>query len=329
MRLGYDRRRIAWFGTAAQAGQDLRGAGAPDRPGARAAAAAAARAAARPRARALGVLARADPGRGEPRSTRVPPLEKAEMMARYDDLVTDPNLRRDELLTLARVAPTRRVLRRPLPRHDHQRLLRPQGPVRLRPWRLVRDRRPVPARVGLDGAWRRASRAGGWRCFARRARCRTSARPAPRRSASASIACSDHRHPPDRGAGGGPRPLQPQFLDAQPSAAMRLAEEQETSRLRLSLTGMSTTSELRSPAMTERLTAAFGVQPFDVYATTEGCSAPSASATRHPPVRRRQRGRERRRGRQALPTGTPGTRVLVTNLPTSCSRSSGSRSPTS
>jgi hypothetical protein len=29
---------------------------------------------------------------------RVPPLEKAEMMARYDDIVTDPRLRRDELL---------------------------------------------------------------------------------------------------------------------------------------------------------------------------------------------------------------------------------------
>jgi phenylacetate-coenzyme A ligase PaaK-like adenylate-forming protein len=33
---------------------------------------------------------------------------------------------------------------------------------------------------------------------------------------------------------------------------------------------MSTSSELRTPAMTERLAAAFGVRPFNVYATTEG-----------------------------------------------------------
>jgi hypothetical protein len=64
--------------------------------------------------------------------------------------------------------------------------------------------------------------------------------------------------------------FRPQFLNAYPSAAIRLAEEQEAGRLRLSLTAMSTSSELRTPAMTERIAAAFGVAPFDLYATTEG-----------------------------------------------------------
>src|SRR5919202_1618688 len=51
---------------------------------------------------------------------------------------------------------------------------------------------------------------------------------------------------------------------------MRLAEEQLAGRLRLPLTTMSTSSEPRTPEMTERLVEAFGVRPFKLYATTEG-----------------------------------------------------------
>jgi phenylacetate-CoA ligase len=64
--------------------------------------------------------------------------------------------------------------------------------------------------------------------------------------------------------------FQPEFLNVYPSTAMRLAEEQLASRLRLSLTMMSTSSELRTPEMTARLVEAFNVRPFNLYATTEG-----------------------------------------------------------
>ena len=109
--------------------------------------------------------------------------------------------------------------------------------------------------------------------------------------------------------------FQPQFLNAYPSAAMRLAEEQEAGRLKLSLTAMSTSSELRTPAMTERIAAAFGVEPFDLYATTEGLFG--FECERHDGIHLfddasivenvDEHGRP-------VPPGTPGARVLVTNL---------------
>jgi len=64
--------------------------------------------------------------------------------------------------------------------------------------------------------------------------------------------------------------FQPDFLSAYPSMATRLAEEQLARRLRLTLGGMSTSSELRTPEMTGRIVEAFGVHPFDLYGTTEG-----------------------------------------------------------
>ena len=64
--------------------------------------------------------------------------------------------------------------------------------------------------------------------------------------------------------------FQPQFMNAYPSVAVLLAEEQLAGRLRISPERMSTSSELRTPAMTARIQEAFGVRPFDLYGTTEG-----------------------------------------------------------
>jgi phenylacetate-coenzyme A ligase PaaK-like adenylate-forming protein len=64
--------------------------------------------------------------------------------------------------------------------------------------------------------------------------------------------------------------FRPNFLNAYPSLAVLLAGEQEAGRLRIALQGMSTSSELRTPEMTERLRSAFGVAPVDLYGTTEG-----------------------------------------------------------
>lgn len=64
--------------------------------------------------------------------------------------------------------------------------------------------------------------------------------------------------------------FQPTYLNAYPSIAVLLAEEQRAGRLRISPQVMSTSSELRTPEATDRIVAAFGVRPFDLYATTEG-----------------------------------------------------------
>jgi phenylacetate-CoA ligase len=109
--------------------------------------------------------------------------------------------------------------------------------------------------------------------------------------------------------------FQPQYLNAYPSAAMRLAEEQDAGRLRIDLTAMSTSSELRTPAMTERLVEAFGVHPFDVYATTEGLFG--SECERHEGVHLFDDAGVVENVDEAgrpVPPGEPGARVLVTNL---------------
>jgi phenylacetate-CoA ligase len=64
--------------------------------------------------------------------------------------------------------------------------------------------------------------------------------------------------------------FQPDYLNAYPSIAVPLAEEQQAGRLRIAPEVLSTSSELRTPEATDRIVAAFGVRPFDLYATTEG-----------------------------------------------------------
>lgn len=62
---------------------------------------------------------------------------------------------------------------------------------------------------------------------------------------------------------------QPEALTAFPSVAALLAEEQLAGRLRISPATIATTSEVRTPDMTERIVAAWGTQPFNGYASTE------------------------------------------------------------
>ena len=64
--------------------------------------------------------------------------------------------------------------------------------------------------------------------------------------------------------------FRPDFLNLYPSTAGLLADEQLAGRLRLDLTGLSTSSEPLTPTLRERLERAFGVSPTNFYATTEG-----------------------------------------------------------
>ena len=107
------------------------------------------------------------------------------------------------------------------------------------------------------------------------------------------------RHRAGRGAGRGAQPLPaavPQRLSV--GRACGSPRSRRPGRLRLSLTAMSTSSELRTPAMTERIAAAFGVDAVRPLRDHRGPVRLRVRAPRrHPPVRRRQHRRERRRGR--------------------------------
>ncbi len=109
--------------------------------------------------------------------------------------------------------------------------------------------------------------------------------------------------------------FRPDVLAGYPSVVAALAGEQLAGRLRIAPRIVSTSSELRTPDMTERIRRAFGVDPFDLYGTSEGlwgaecehhagahlfedwCIVENVDAEGRP-----------------VPDGEPGARLLVTNL---------------
>ncbi len=109
--------------------------------------------------------------------------------------------------------------------------------------------------------------------------------------------------------------FQPQYINAYPSIAVLLAEQQIAGALRISPEIISTSSELRTPQMTARIEEAFGVQPFNLYGTTEGLWA--TDCDHHAGLHLfedmtiveniDQDGRP-------VPDGEPGARLLITNL---------------
>jgi phenylacetate-coenzyme A ligase PaaK-like adenylate-forming protein len=109
--------------------------------------------------------------------------------------------------------------------------------------------------------------------------------------------------------------FEPDYLNVYPSMGVLLAEEQLAGRLRLKLRTMSTSSELRTPEMTTRITEAFGVQPFDLYATTEGLWA--CDCEHHEGLHLMEDGviaENVDADGHPVPEGEPGARLLVTNL---------------
>jgi phenylacetate-coenzyme A ligase PaaK-like adenylate-forming protein len=62
----------------------------------------------------------------------------------------------------------------------------------------------------------------------------------------------------------------PQYLSGYPSLISLLAIEQLEGRLKIAPGAVATGGEVRSEEMTANITAAWKVQPFNQYATTEG-----------------------------------------------------------
>ena len=245
----------------------------------------------------------------------LPVLDKTKMMEHFDELVTDPRLRRDELLAWV------------------ERMERDE--LYLGEYRAM----TTSGSSGRKGLF--VYDAQGWRAIAAmffRQSAWMGVRPRlPRRFRMAMIGGAAPSHMTRQGSAtlgvgvhrflGLPLTLpieqiveklnrfQPQYLNAYPSVAMRLAEEQVAGRLNLSPRMMSTSSEMRTPEMTERLVEAFGVHPFDLYATTEGLWG--VECERHEGIHLfedvalfenvDEEGRP-------VPAGEPGARLLVTSF---------------
>jgi phenylacetate-CoA ligase len=251
---------------------------------------------------------------GPVRLEQLPTITKAEMMDRFDDLVCDPALRRDALLTWVETLDEDRF------HPTGTRVMTTSGSSG-RKGLFVYDRDGWRA---ICSQWLRHSAMVGTQPRVPRLRFAMLSGAAPThmsRQGSATLSIGVHRMqglpvtlPLERlvAALNG---FAPQALYAYPSVAMLLAEEQLAGRLRLELDVLITGSELRTAAMTERLADAFGVAPFDLYATTEGLWASECEhrdglhvfedATLFENVDAEGK---------PVPPGTRGARVLVTNL---------------
>ena len=64
--------------------------------------------------------------------------------------------------------------------------------------------------------------------------------------------------------------FRPDFVNVYPSLAALLCEERQAGRLRVRLERISTSSEPLTPELRQRIEHAFGVQPFNLYGSTEG-----------------------------------------------------------
>lgn len=254
-------------------------------------------------------------GPGPVKLSSLPVMDKATMMEHYDELVTDRRLRRDELL--ARVE----GLKRDELYLGRYRVMTTSGSSG-RKGLFVYDR--PEWRAIMAQFFRYGTMAGVRPRLPRRLRVAAVAGASPThmgQQVSRSASVGIHRVltlpvtlPIERLVETLNR-FQPEFMNTYPSMAMGLAEEQLAGRLRLSLARMSTSSEMRTPGMTERLVEAFGVRPFDFYATTEGLWG--CECERHDGIHLFEDmtlvENVDVEGRPA-PPGEPGARLLVTSL---------------
>jgi phenylacetate-coenzyme A ligase PaaK-like adenylate-forming protein len=208
--------------------------------------------------------------RGDVDLSAVPPLTKAELMEHWDDAVTDRRLKRDDLLEYLE------GLDRDAFYMGEYRVMTTSGSSGLK---------------GLFAYDRKAWRSLLGQFFRYNEMIGIKPR-LPRRFRIAAIGGAAPTHMTQRIAATAkvgvhrvlPLPVtmpvpelverlnefQPNFINAFPSVACLLADEQEAGRLHLSLSIISTSSELRTAEMSERIERAFGVKPFDMFGSTEG-----------------------------------------------------------
>jgi phenylacetate-CoA ligase len=108
----------------------------------------------------------------------------------------------------------------------------------------------------------------------------------------------------------------PEWLSAYPSIAALLAAEQQAGRLHIAPRVVLVSSEQCTPAMRARIAAAWGLQPYNTYATTEG-STTAIECERHHGLHIFESHvivEVVNANSQPVPDGQPGAKILVTNL---------------
>lgn len=253
-------------------------------------------------------------GGGPVRLESLPELGKATMAERFDDIVVDPRLRQSELLPYVERARRDELL------HGRYRVMCTSGSSG-RKGLFVWDREAWQA---LLAGFFRFNEMAGIRPKLPRLRLAAiiGANPAHMTARiSQTIAIGLHRM----------RPLpvtiplpamveqlnefQPEALHTFPSVGALLADEQLAGRLRISPRVVTTSSELRTSEMTERMRRAFGTSPTDLYASTEGlwaseCEHHAGMHLFEDLVAVENVDAEGR----PVPDGEVGARLLVTNL---------------
>jgi phenylacetate-coenzyme A ligase PaaK-like adenylate-forming protein len=110
--------------------------------------------------------------------------------------------------------------------------------------------------------------------------------------------------------------FRPEALMGYPSVLSLLADEQRAGRLAIAPRIVTTTSEVRTAEMEERIVAAWGIRPFNVYASTEtaligvDCEHHAGLHVYEDYVLLENVDADGR----AVPDGVPGSRLLLTNL---------------
>jgi phenylacetate-CoA ligase len=207
--------------------------------------------------------------RGRFELTDLPPTSKTDLMQSFDAMVTDPRLRLDDLLAH-------------LDEIDGDELYLGEYRVMTSSGSSGRKAVFVYDRAGWRGVLTMFLRRSGW----------IGMKPRLPRRRLALIGGTAPTHLSRRGAQSldvgvhrllslgvtDPVPklvarldeFEPSDMNAYPSVLALLADEQLAGRLRLRLETLSASSEPLTPELRARLEEAFGVRPYDFYATTEG-----------------------------------------------------------
>ena len=253
-------------------------------------------------------------GNGPVQLQHLPVLNKALLMEHFDELVCDPRLRRDQLLDWAGQLTGDQLYL------DRYRIMLTSGSSG-RPGLFVYDPagwRSTCAQILRTSSW------AGLRPSLPRQRLALLGGAAPShisRQGAATMAIGLHRvlslpvTLPLPQLVQALNQFQPTYLHVYPSVAMWLADEQQAGRLRLSPQMLVTIAELRTPEMTQRLTDAFRVHPFNAYGCTEGLWG--AECEHHQGIHLfedRTLVENVDPDGQPVPAGQPGARLLVTNL---------------
>ncbi len=253
-------------------------------------------------------------GDGPVELAALPVLDKPTLMERFDDIVTDRRLRRDELLAhLERVDGDELLLGR-------YRAMTTSGSSG-RKGLYVYDR---PGWVAIGASFMRFSDWAGTRPKLPRRRMAMVAGGSPThmsRRGSAMLSIGVHRMlalpvtTPVPRMVGALNAFAPECLHVYPSMAVLLADEKRAGRLRAAPAIITTSSELCTPEMAEAIEDAFGVRPRDLYASTEGLwGAECGEGEGHHVFEDLAIVENVDEDGRPVPDGERGARVLVTNL---------------